>query len=50
MMWMDMLEQRNLMSHTYDKEIFEVVFGGISEHYLAALEQVFAWLKEKARE
>ena len=48
--WIDMLEQRNVMSHTYDKESFEVVFDNISRHYLAALEQAFTWLKEKVRE
>jgi nucleotidyltransferase substrate binding protein (TIGR01987 family) len=48
--WIDVLEQRNLMSHTYDKEIFEAVFGSISQQYVAALEQVFTWLNEKARE
>ena len=48
--WMDMLEQRSLMSHTYDKEIFDAVFAGISQRYLATLQEVFTWLKEKARE
>jgi len=49
-MWMEMLEQRNLMSHTYDKEIFDAVFTNISQRYLVALQEVFIWLKEKARE
>jgi len=48
--WMDMLEQRSLMSHTYDSKIFEAVFSNISQHYLVALEQVFTWLKEEAQQ
>lgn len=48
--WIDMLEQRNVMSHTCDKESFEAVCDNISRHYLAALEQAFTWLKEKVRE
>jgi len=48
--WIDMLEQRNLMSHTYDLKTFETVFRNIEQHYIGALEQVFAWLKEKAAE
>ncbi len=48
--WIEMLEQRNLMSHTYDSKIFETVFGSISQQYLIALEQVFKWLKQKELE
>ncbi len=48
--WMDMLEQRNLMSHTFDSETFEAVFSSISQHYRSALEQVFGWLKKRKNE
>ena len=48
--WIDMLEHRNLMTHTYDSETFEAAFGSISQKYLTALEQVFEWLKEKEQQ
>jgi nucleotidyltransferase substrate binding protein (TIGR01987 family) len=48
--WMNMLEQRNLMSHTYDNTSFETAFSNISRHYVAAIEQVYTWLKNAAKE
>jgi nucleotidyltransferase substrate binding protein (TIGR01987 family) len=48
--WIDMLEQRNLMFHTYDDESFKVAFNSISRNYLIAIEQVFTWLKQRALE
>jgi len=48
--WINMLEQRNLMSHTYDDESFRTAFQSISQSYRTAIEQVYAWLKERARQ
>ena len=48
--WIDMLEQRNLMSHTYDDESLQIAFSSISRSYLTAIEQVFTWLKQRVRE
>ena len=48
--WINMLEQRNLMSHTYDSESFEAVFSNISGSYLVVLEQLYKWLKTRTFE
>jgi nucleotidyltransferase substrate binding protein (TIGR01987 family) len=48
--WIEMLDQRSLMSHTYDDESFRIAFDSISRSYLAVIEQVFTWLKQRARE
>jgi nucleotidyltransferase substrate binding protein (TIGR01987 family) len=48
--WIDMLEHRNLMSHTYDDESFKTAFDSILRSYLGAIEQVFTWLKAKTVE
>lgn len=38
--WIDMLEDRNLMSHTYDEERAQEAINHICESYLAALAQL----------
>ncbi len=37
-LWIDMLEQRNLMAHTYDVQRARIAFARIGEHYAPALE------------
>lgn len=43
--WMDMLEKRNLMSHTYNETNAELAFTLITQQYLHALQQVYTKLK-----
>jgi len=43
--WMDMLEKRNLMSHTYDEKTAETAHALISGTYVHQLEQLYLKLK-----
>ena len=42
--WMDMLVDRNLMSHTYDFARIEAVIENIRSRYLAVLDNLYQWL------
>ena len=45
--WMQMLEQRNLLTHTYNEEQAEAAIHIICNTYYPALHQVYLFLKEK---
>jgi nucleotidyltransferase substrate binding protein (TIGR01987 family) len=45
--WMDALDARNKMSHTYDFKKFEEVIADIQKHYLAAIEALYFKLLEQ---
>ena len=44
--WMNALDARNKMSHTYDFKQFEDVIHAIQQHYLAAVEALYFKLLE----
>lgn len=47
--WLGMVSDRNLMSHTYDKTRFEKVLENISNDYLLELENLYNNLKNEYR-
>ena len=46
--WIDMLDHRNVMSHTYDRDNFENAFNAIVNRYLTAIEDLYLFLKRKS--
>lgn len=45
--WIDMLDQRNLLSHTYDKNTFEKIITAIHVRYLPALLEAHDWFMKR---
>ena len=38
--WINMLDNRNLLSHTYDAAVFEQAVSAIADHYLPAMKKL----------
>lgn len=45
--WIDMLDHRNLLSHTYDSATFEKAVQAIDNRYFAAIDKLHGWFKER---
>jgi len=45
--WLDMLDHRNLLAHTYDEATFENAVQAIQDRYFPALDALVAWLLER---
>ncbi len=48
--WIDMLDHRNLLSHTYDVEVFAEAVNAIAERYLPAMAELHAFFAAKVAE
>lgn len=46
-LWIDMLEDRNLMTHTYDEERAQLAISHICESYITGLTQLQQYLQER---
>lgn len=48
--WIDMLDHRNLLSHTYDESTFETAVSAVKDRYMAAIEELLSWLTKQLSE
>lgn len=48
-LWIDMLDHRNLLSHTYDFAVFEQAVEAISARYLPALLELRDWFDRQPK-
>lgn len=48
--WIDILDRRNLLSHTYDQSLLSETLTEIHTRYLPAIERLQAFLQEQAHE
>ena len=48
--WIDMLNHRNLLSHTYDSSTFDDAVQAIAERYLPAMEKLREFLTSESQE
>ncbi|MEI6758031.1 MAG: nucleotidyltransferase substrate binding protein [Chlorobium sp.] len=45
-LWIEMVNDRNLVSHTYDLETFETIITDIQQHYTALISDLYTTLVE----
>ena len=45
--WIDALDHSNLISHTYDRAVFEIAVDAIAARYLPAMESLHVYLTEQ---
>jgi nucleotidyltransferase substrate binding protein (TIGR01987 family) len=48
--WIDMLDHRNVLSHTYDEKAFGDAIQALADRYLPAIERLYAWFLERTVE
>ncbi|HPF93615.1 MAG TPA: nucleotidyltransferase substrate binding protein, partial [Tenuifilaceae bacterium] len=45
--WIDMLDNRNMMAHTYEESVFNEVVAKINESYFLAIEQLMNFFEQE---
>jgi nucleotidyltransferase substrate binding protein (TIGR01987 family) len=45
--WIDMLDHRNLLSHTYDEKLFCAAVDALADRYLPAIIALHEWFQER---
>lgn len=48
--WLDMLDRRNLLSHTYDEKNFVEAVEELASRYMAAIDRLHGWLASRLGE
>lgn len=48
-LWIEMLDKRNLMAHTYQESTFKEVIHSIKEHYFGQIEELYEFFKNKQK-
>jgi nucleotidyltransferase substrate binding protein (TIGR01987 family) len=46
--WIDMLDHRNLLSHTYDSSVFAKAVDAIADRYLPAMTALHGYFRERS--
>lgn len=46
-LWMEILKQRNLLSQTYNEEVFKIAIDGIVNVYFYEIEKLYVLLKDE---
>ena len=46
-LWINMLQDRNLMAHTYDEDNFKKALDNIINHYFAEIEKLYNFFKNE---
>lgn len=49
-LWIEMLDHRNLLSHTYSLTRFEEALDQVDKRYMAALDQLHSFLQKEANQ
>ncbi len=46
-LWIDMLDRRNLLSHTYDEKVFDQAVHEMNQRFLRGFNELYDFLKER---